>query len=471
AIYKHHFEDLLRQKTHLRSAEVEEVLGLLSEPFSGISQTASELTNTDLKFDDATNSTGEPCPVGQTTVPPTGIQSSDREQRRTAWESFSDGYLSVQNTLASNYLTSVKQQVFNIRVRKYNSVLESRLFPSNTPVDVFHNLINTFKTNLPTWHRYWEIKRRVLGVDQLHPYDIWAPIVKTDPEVSYEQAIDWICEGMAPLGDEYVQVLRKGCLEDRWVDYAPNEGKRQGAAALGAANGHSFAFTAYNDTLLAMSVLAHELGHVMHAYLANQTQPDIYKGFPSSTVAETASNFNQALVRAYLVKQKADDPIFQMALIDEAMFNFHRYFFIMPTLARFEWEVCLRAEQGKPLTTDVLNGLTKDLFAEGYGNTLIDDPERTQVTWAQFAHLYAPFYTFQYAIGISAAHALAEGVLSGNDEPRESYLNFLKAGSSHPTMDLFKLGGVDVATPEPVEKTFAVLSDMVDRLEILAEQT
>jgi oligoendopeptidase F len=469
-IYKHHFEDLLRQKSHLRSAEVEEVLGLLSEPFSGVSQTASELTNTDLKFDDATNNAGEPCPVGQTTVPPTGIQSSDREQRRTAWESFSDGYLSVQNTLASNYLTSVKQQVFNIRVRKYNSVLESRLFPSNTPVDVFHNLINTFKTNLPTWHRYWEIKRRVLGVDQLHPYDIWAPIVKTDPEVSYEQAIDWICEGMASLGDEYVQVLRKGCLEDRWVDYAPNEGKRQGAAALGAASGHSFAFTAYNDTLLAMSVLAHELGHVMHAYLAHQTQPDIYKGFPSSTVAETASNFNQALVRAYLVKQKADDPIFQMALIDEAMFNFHRYFFIMPTLARFEWEVCLRAEQGKPLTTDVLNGLTKDLFAEGYGNTLIDDPERTQVTWAQFAHLYAPFYTFQYAIGISAAHALAEGVLSGNDEPREKYLNFLKAGSSHHTMDLFKLGGVDVATPEPVEKTFAVLSDMVDRLEILAEQ-
>lgn len=471
AIYKHHFDGLLRQKSHLRSAEVEEVLGLLSDPFSGVSQTATELTNNDLKFADAINSNNEPCHVAQSTVPPTGIQSPDRKQRRTAWESFSDGYLSVQNTLASNYITSIKQKLFNIRVRKYNSILESRLYPSNTPVNVFHNLINTYKTNLPTWHKYWDVKRRILGVDQLHPYDIWAPIVKTDPQVPYRQAIDWICEGMAPLGDEYVQVLRKGCLEDRWVDYAPNQGKRQGAAAMGATNGRSFAFTAYNNTLMDMSVLAHELGHVMHAYFADQAQPSVYKGFPSSMVAETPSNFNQALVRAWLMKEKADDPTFQMALIDEAMFNFHRYFFIMPTLARFEWEVCARAEQGKPLSANILNGLTKDLFAEGYGNTLTDDPERTQITWAQFGHLYQPFYTFQYAIGISAAHALAEDVLSGNNEARENYLNFLKAGSSQDTMDLFKLSGVDIMTPEPVEKTFAVLANMVNRLEILADQT
>ena len=471
AIYKHHFDNLLRQKAHLRSAEVEEVLGLLSEPFAGVSQTATELTNNELKFADALNSAGEPCHVAQSTVPPTGIQSPDREQRRTAWESFCDGYLSVQNTLASNYITSIKQQVFNMRVRKYNSILESRLYPSNAPVDIFHNLINTYKTHLPTWHRYWDVKRRILGVEQLHPYDIWAPIVKTDPEVSYTQAINWICEGMAPLGDEYVQVLRKGCLEERWVDYATNQGKRQGAAAMGATNGYSFAFTAYNNTLMDMSVLAHELGHVMHAYLAEQTQPPVYKGFPNSMIAETPSNFNQALVRAWLIKQKADDPIFQMALIDEAMFNFHRYFFIMPTLARFEWEVCSRAEQGQPLTANVLNDLTKDLFAEGYGNTLTDDPNRTQITWAQFAHLYSPFYTFQYAIGISAAHALAEDVLSGSDEAREKYLSFLKAGKSQDTLDLFKLGGVDMMTPEPVEKTFAVLSDMVTQLETLADQT
>ena len=470
AIYIHFFDDLLRQKAHLRSAEVEEVLGLLSDPFSGVAQIASELTNTDLKFASAIGSDGQSYHVGQTTVPPTGIQSADRERRRTAWEHFCDGYLRFENTLASIYITSVKQKVFNIRVRGYTSVLESRLFPSHVPVDVFHTLINTYKANLSTWHRYWEVKRRVLGVETLHPYDIWAPIVEEDPEVSYEDAIDWICEGMAPLGDEYTSVLRRGCLEERWVDYAPNAGKRQGAAATGAIDGDSFAYTSYDNTLMAMSVLAHELGHVMHAYLADQTQPDVYKGFPSSMVAETASNFNQALTRAWLLKKKADDHTFQMALIDEAMFNFHRYFFIMPTLACFEWDVYCRAEQGKPLTADILNGLMKDLFAEGYGTTMTDDPDRTQITWAQFGHLFAPYYTFQYAIGISAAHALAEGVVSGSDDACDKYLSFLKAGSSLYTMDLFRLSGVDLSTSEPVEKTFAVLADLVDRLDRLADR-
>ena len=469
ATYKHFFDDLLRQKAHLRSAEVEEVLGLLSDPFSGVSQIASELTNTDLKFAPAIDSNGRSHHVGQTTIPPTGIQSSDRETRRTAWEHFCDGYLSFRNTLASSYLTSVKQQVFKIRVRDYKSVLESRLSPSYVPVDVFHNLIETYKANLSIWHRYWEVKRRALGVETLHPYDIWAPIVEEEPEVSYQEAIDWICEGMAPLGDEYTSVLRRGCLEDRWVDYAPNAGKRQGAAAFGAIDGYSFAYTSYDNTLTAMSVLAHELGHVMHAYFADQTQPDVYKGFPSSMVAETASNFNQALTRAWLLKKKADDPTFQIALIDEAMFNFHRYFLIMPTLARFEWDVYSRAEQNKPLTADILNGLIGELFAEVYGTTMTDDPDRTQIIWAQFSHLFAPYYTFQYAIGISAAHSLAEGVLE-SDDARENYLNFLKAGSSLYTMDLFRLAGVDASTSEPVEKTFAVLADLVDRLDRLVDQ-
>ncbi len=471
AIYKHFFDNLLRQKAHLRSAEVEEILGLLADPFSGVSQTAVELTNTDLKFAEAIDSSGRLYHVGQTTIPPTGIQSPDREQRRTAWENFSDGYLSFKNTLANNYATFVKQQAFNIRVRGYNSVLESRLFPGNVPVEVFHNLIDSYKANLSTWHRYWEVKRRALGVETLHPYDIWAPIVEDQTEVPYEEAIDWISKGMAPLGDEYVSILLRGCLEDRWVDYAPNEGKRQGAAAPGSIDGYAFAFTSYNDTLMDMSVLAHELGHAMHSYLADQTQPDVYKGFPIAMVTETASNFNQAVTRAYLMEEKADDPTFQMALIDEAMDNFHRYFFIMPTLARFEWEVYCRAEQNKPLTADILNGLMKDLFSEGYGATMIDDPDRTQITWAQFAHLYMPYYTFQYAVGISAAHALAEGVLSGSDDARENYLNFLKAGSSLYTMDLFKLCGIDISTPEPIDKTYAVLAELVNRLDGLIDQT
>jgi oligoendopeptidase F len=467
ADYEHHFRNLLRQKAHRRSAEVEGVLGLLNEPFGAVPQVSSELTNTDLKFAESLDSQGNNHHVGQTTVPPSGIQDADRDRRRTAWESFSDGYLSVQNTLAANYSASVKQNIFNIRVRGYESVLHAVLSPTNIPVEVFHNLIRTFKSNLPTWHRYWDVKRRILGVDHIHPYDIWAPITFDQPEVSYQTAVDWISNGMSPLGEEYVDILRTGCWEERWVDYAPNVGKRQGAASSRCNDTHPFIYMSFDDTVMGMSVLAHELGHSMHAYYADRHQPDVYSGAYGMSVAETASNFNQALTRAYLLETRSDDKQFQIALIDEALFNFHRYFFIMPTLARFELEVYTRAEEGKPLTAELFNGVMSDLFAEGYGQTMSDDTERTGITWAQFLHLYVPYYTFQYAIGISAAHALSEGVLSGAPEASENYLSFLSAGGSKYTMELFQLAGVDMSSPDPVERTFDVLAGLVDKLEQL----
>ena len=262
SIYRHYFEDLIRQRDHLRSAEVEQVLGLLIDPFSGPQATASALTDSDLQFVDAVGDNGEAFRVGQTTIPPTGIQSVDRERRRTAWESFSDGYLSVKNTLASNYLTCVKQRVFNIRVRSYESVLHSMLSPGNVPNAVFHNLIDTFTANLPTWHRYWEVRRRLLQVDTLHPYDQWAPLQDNEIRIPYEQAVDWCCDSMEPLGDEYVTPMRSGCTEERWVDYEPNIEKRQGAAAVGGGLGstRNFLYTSYDSTLQAVSVLSHELG-------------------------------------------------------------------------------------------------------------------------------------------------------------------------------------------------------------------
>jgi oligoendopeptidase F len=469
ADYGHYFNHLLLKKAHRRSAEVEEILGLLAEPFAGAYQTASELTNTDLRFADAADNQGERRPVTQGTPPPTGIDSPDRALRRSAWESYSDGHLGMKNTLAGAYLTSVKQNVLLARVRGYGSVLESMLSPYNIPVEVFHNFIDTFQANLPTWHRYWEIRRRALGVETIHPYDIWAPLARNQPEITYSQAIDWISEGLAPLGDEYVTVMRRGCLEERWVDYAPNSGKAQGAFSNPSYDTHPFIFMRYENSLMDLSILAHELGHSMHGYLTDKNQPEIYNGYTliSSTVAETASNFHQALVRAYLAETKAGDAAFQLALIEEAIFNFHRYFFIMPTLARFESETYTRAEQGQPLTADILNGIMSDLFAEGYGSTMSDDPERTGITWSQFVHIFMPFYSFQYGVGISAAHALADAVKAGNEQARQNYLGFLSAGGSLYAMDAFELAGVDMSRPKPVEMAFDVLAGFVDRLEQL----
>jgi oligoendopeptidase F len=468
-VYRHYFENLLRQKKHTRSSEVESLLGMLEDTLGNISTTATELTNTDMKFPPSLDSQGQLHPVAQATVPPTGIQSNDRLQRRNAWENFCDAHLAVKNTLASNYITQVKASVFKARARGYTSVLESRLEPFNLPLEVFYNLIDTFRANLAIWHRYWEVKRKILGVDSIHPYDIWAPIVKTPPQVSFHEAVDWISRALEPLGSEYVTILRRGCLEERWVDYAQNAGKRQGAFSNRSFGNHPYICTTYDKSLMSMSVLAHELGHSMHTYLAAQRQPGVYRDYNmmSSSVAETASNFHQAMTRAYLMQAKADDTDFQLALIDEAMFNFHRYFFQMPTLARFELEVFTRAESGKPLNANIMNSIMSDLYAEGYRDTMVDDPERTSITWAEFGHLYMPFYTFQYAVGISAAHALAEEVRK-NPQTAQNYLQFLSAGASEYPLDLYKLAGVDMSTPQPVERAFATLNNLINRLDELA---
>lgn len=468
-IYKHYFEDLLRQKSHRRSAEVEELLGQLEESFSGPGRTADEMTNTDMKFVDAIDKQGNVHPVYQSTITPHGIQSSDRERRRTAWESFYDAHLALQNSLASNYITSVQQHVFLARARDYDSVLHMQLSRGNLPVEVFHNIISTFKKNLSVWHRYWEVKRKILGVKEFRPYDVWAPIVKEQPRIPYTQAVNWICEALSPLGEEYVSVLRRGCLEERWVDYAPNVGKMQGAASWLRVDTPPFIYMSYDQTIMSMSVLAHELGHSMHHYFTDEKQPEVYNFEAiSSSVSETASNFNQALLRAFLMREKQNDTTFQIALLDEMIFNFHRYFFTMPTLSRFEYEIFSQAEANKPLTTQFLNETMAKLFSEAYGTTLTDDPARTAITWAQFGHLFSPYYTFQYAVGISAANALADGVLANQSGAAEQYLKFLGAGGSKYAIDLFQLAGVDMATEEPVEKAFAVLSNAVDQLERLA---
>lgn len=466
-IYEHSINDLLRKKAHVRSAEVEEIMGMLSEPFSGTGQARQVLTNTDLKFADASDSNGESITVTQSNMDALK-GSSDRVTRKTAWNSYADAHLDFKNTLANIYLTSVKQNVMQARVRGYETVLESRLAPHNIPVEVFHNLIDTYKKNIPTWHRYWEVRRRALGYESIHPYDIWAPLTDNEIDVSFEDAVNMIADGMQPLGSDYVNAFKTGCLEERWVDYAINKGKRQGAFSYGTYDTHPFIMMSFDNTLGAMSTLAHELGHSMHSYHSKRAQPYVYSGY-SMFVAEVASNFNQAMVRAHLFSTN-NDRDFLLGLIQEAMDNLHRYFFIMPTLARFEYEVHTRVENNEAVTPDTLNEIMSDFYAEGYGDTMTDDRTRTGITWAQFNHLYVPYYTFQYATGISAAHALANTILAGDDADAVSrYLTFLQSGSSDYPINVLNKAGVDMSTPQAVEETFGVLSDLVDRLESLVE--
>jgi oligoendopeptidase F len=466
ASFAQYLDRLEKRSAHIRSGEVEELLALAGDPFAGAFGTYNMLNNADLQFKPALAADGTQFEIGQSSISSL-IAQPDRDLRRSAWQNYADGSLAFKNTYAATLTTAIRQDVFLSRARRYPSALHASLESNNVPVEVFHNLIDVFKANLPTWHKYWRVRRKALKLDSFGVYDIKAPLTANSPVVPYEQAVDWICAGMAPLGEEYVQTLRRGCLEERWVDRALNRGKAEGAFSSGWHGTRPLIMMSYDDDLFSLSTLAHELGHSMHSYFSWANQRPLNSDY-GLFVAEVASNFNQATVRDYLVRTQPA-PDFQIALIEEAMSNYHRYFFIMPTLARFELEMHSRAEKGAPLSADIMIGLMADLFKEGYGDEVEFDRERIGITWAQFLHMFMNFYVYQYATGISGAHALSQAVTTGVPGAAERYLGFLKSGSSRYPLDALKLAGVDLTSPEPVSAAFQALSGLVDRLEKLVE--
>lgn len=463
-LYKHYFDNLRRRRAHVRSAEVEELLAQSDDPLGVTWNAYSMLADADLRFAPAHGADGRPAEVAQGTIRHL-LESRDRALRAGAWNAFADGYLGVRNTMAALLAGDVRANVFRARARRYESARAAALDRHNLPIAVFDNVIDACNRHLPIWHRYWEIRRRALGVELLESYDVFAPLAERQPEVPYQQAVEWICAAMAPLGRDYVRVMRDGLTRDRWVDIYPNQGKRSGAYAGGAFGAHPLILMSYTDNLTSMSTLAHEIGHAMHRYLSDTTQPYIYSRY-AIFAAEVASNFNQALVRGHLLKQD-NDRDFQIALIEEAMSNFHRYLFLMPILAQFELQIHQRAEQSQGLTADTMSGILVELFRKGYGPAVRIDEPRVGITWAQFPHMYMNFYVFQYASGIAAANALAEGLLAGEPGAAGRYVQFLRAGSSLYPLDVLKLAGLDMTTAEPMDRAFGVLERFVDRLDQL----
>jgi oligoendopeptidase F len=464
-VYARYFSRLEAQRSHVRSFEVEEVLGGLGEPFSGASQAYGSLVNSDMRFQGVRLPGGEEADLAPSTLPRL-ISHPDRDVRRQAFSNYADSFLAYRNTITDLYLTRVKSSAFLARSRAYPSTVEEALSPREVPRAALDAILRVFQRRLPVWHRYWAARRRLLGVEQLEPWDVFAPLGNEPLQVPYEQATEWILEGLAPLGSDYVARVRSGLTTERWVDVYPNRGKRDGAFAAGAPGAQPFIMMSYDGGTGGMSTLAHELGHAMHAQLTFATQPLAYSAY-SMVVAETASNLNQALLFPHLLDNNAD-PQFQLAVIEEALYNLHRYFFIMPTLARFELAVHGAVERGEGLTADRLNEIMRDLFAEGYGSEMqVDD--QTGITWAQFAHLYVPFYTFQYASGISAASALAADLRSGKEGARERVLEFLSSGDLRTPLETLQRAGVDLTTDEPIERAFDAVEEYVSRLEALAD--
>lgn len=466
--YRHYIEQLGLQRPHVRSREVEEVLAQASDVTAAPRQIHAVLENADLRFGPVPDPDGGSVALAQSNADLL-ITSDQRSVRQAAWRRYADGYLGVKNTMAATLAGAVKSDVFYARARRYDSAREASMQPHNIPVQVFDTLVDTVRAHLPLWHRYWAIRWRALGVDALRPYDLDAPLALTTDPIPFDRGVEMLLAGLAPLGEEYVAAARRGLTTERWVDKYPNVGKSSGAHSTGVYGTRPFLMQNYDDSLMGVSTLAHELGHSMHSWYTWRTQPPLYARY-SMFVAETASNFNQALLRAHLLA-RSDDRRFQIAVIEEGMANFYRYFFIMPNLAQFERDAHERVERGGALTAHDMSERIVELFGEGYGGEVaLDDSEdraRVGVTWAQFPHLFSNFYVWQYATGISAANALAAGVLSEGTPAAERYIAFLKAGDSLYPLDALRLAGVDMTSHEPIERAFGVLEGLVDRLDAL----
>lgn len=466
ATYQHYLDNLFRKQQHIRSAEVEEVLGMVNDPLGGFYHASSMLTNADFKFKSVKDSSGQAYEITQGNYDVQLMGLADRRVRKAAYNAYMDRHLEYKNTLASSLAHNIKANVFNMRVRKHESTLAASLFDLNIPTTVFFNLVDTFRARLPVWHRYFDIRRKALGLKKFSYYDMWAPIASKKAKIPYQKAVEMICQSLAPLGQEYVQTIRQGCLVDRWVDVYPNQGKTQGAFSSGAPGTHPFILMSYTDGMVSMSTLAHELGHSMHTWYSNRSQSVINMDY-SLFVAEVASNFNQAMLRAHLL-ETVKDKNFQIELLLEAVgSNFFRYFFQMPTLARFELETHQRAERGDALTADGMIDLMADLFAEGFGPHFDLDRQRVGMTWATFPHLFTDYYVYAYATGISGAHALSNRILRGEPGAAQDYLTFLQAGNSDYPLNVLQRAGVDLTTPQAVQETFDVMEGYIDRLERL----
>ena len=449
------------------SAEVEEALAQALDLTSGPRQIYQALADADLRFGTVRDEHGAEVALAQGNSG--GLTTNPvRSVRRAAWRAYADGYLGVRNTLAATLAGGVKGNVFYARAHRYASAREARLQPYNLPTSVFDTLIATVRGRLPLWRRYWDVRRRALGVAELRPFDTRVPLAVAAQPIPYTRGVETLLDALAPLGEEYVTVARRGLTVERWVDKYPTVGKGSGAFCTGVPGTHPFIMQNYTDSLLSLSTLAHELGHAMHKRYTYGHQPPIYRDY-SSFVGETASNLNQALLRAHLLT-RGGDRRFQIAVIEEGMSNFYRYLFLMPILARFEQDIHARVERGDALTADAMSAAIIELFEEGYGGAVVmDEADRARVgsVWARFPHLYMNFYVWQYTAGITAANALVDGILTVGAPAAARYRAALQAGGSLYPLDVLLLAGVDMAGPEPIERAFVALEGLVDRLDEL----
>lgn len=461
-LYKKNLDRIRRKKAHILSDEEEKILALSGDMSQSPENIYSMFSDADLKFPDAVDKDGKAHQVTHGSYIPL-VQSSDRVLRKSAFEAMYHTYDSYKNTCAATLAAQIKAVQFYAKARKYPSSLAAALDGTEVPEEVYHNLISAVHDNMHYMYDYVKLRKKLLGVDELHMYDLYTPIVAgADAKITFEQAKETVLKALAPMGEDYLSILKKG-FNERWIDVYENEGKTSGAYSAGA-RVHPYVLLNHKDTLNCMFTLAHEMGHAIHSYLSNKNQPIAYSDYVIF-VAEVASTCNEALLMQYLLKN-TEDKKEKAYLINYFLEQFRTTLYRQTMFAEFELKINELTAQGETLTAESLNKLYRELNVLYFGSDVVIDHE-IDLEWARIPHFYYNYYVYQYATGYAAAIALSQRILTEGEPAVKDYLGFLSGGCSADPITLLKGAGVDMTSSKPVADALKLFGELIGEMEDL----
>ncbi len=469
-VYKHYLDDLLRRKIHTGTEGEEKIIadaGLMADAPDNIYGIFSDA---DFPYPEITLSDGSKAKLNQATYQ-LKRTLPNREDRKKVFSSFFEKMNEFRRTFGTQLSAEVNKDIFYMKARKYNSSLESALDANNVPVEVYHKLVDNVNKNLSTFHRYLKLRKRMMGLDQLHYYDLYAPLVGgVDLNYTIEEAEKNVIASLEPLGKDYIDVTKKA-FGERWVDVYPTDGKHSGAYSQGSVyDVHPYILLNFIGKYNDMSTVAHELGHTMHSYLSNKNQPYPTSRYPIF-VAEVASTFNEALLLDHMLTTINDDNI-RLSLLGNYLENIKGTVFRQTQFAEFELQIHEKAEKGEALTGDDFNKIYEDITRKYYGHDqgvcIVDDEIKAE--WAYIPHFYYDFYVYQYATAFTASAALSEKTLAGDKASTAKYITFLSSGGSDYPIELLKKAGVDMTTSEPFDLTMKKMNRVMDEMEKILDK-
>ncbi len=462
-LYDHHLDEMRRMRAHILSPEEEKLMALAGNVVRGPSQIFRMIDDADIKFGEVTDENGNKIQLTKQRYYDL-LESKDRRVRKESMETFVEGYKAFVNTLGATLSTSIYKDLFFAKARRYNTCLESALDSDNIPLATYQNLVNTVDNHLGVLHLYASLRKRVLNLDELKPYDIYVPLVPDAKiKVQYDDAVRRILEGLWPLGKEYVGEL-KTAFEAGWIDVYETEGKGSGAYSWSTYATHPYVLMNYNDTLDNMFTLAHEMGHAMHSFYSKKFQPYIYSGHSIFT-AEVASTTNEELMMHYML-DRAESRDQKAYLLSYYLQQIVGTFFTQVMYSQFEDQVHRDVEAGRPLSSDGLRQTFRGIYQKFWGPEMKLE-EYSDIACLRIPHFYRAFYVYQYATSYSAATMIAERLLKGDEDQRVKYLQFLQSGESKYPIDTLQAAGVDLTKPDAIEATARLFGRLVDELEAL----